>query len=302
MCTTGCCGRRSTRSGDAPGVTSPRGRLASIVSRVHADSRITVVIPCWNDADMLDHCLTALSRQTRPADRILVVDNGSTDESVEVARRHGADVVREPLRGIWPAAARGYDEARTDADIIARLDADSRPHSDWIARLEHAFAADPGLGVLTGGAEFYGAGPVVRYLGEHWYIGGGHFWIRVFLGIPLVFGSNFAMRRRIWERVRDRVDRTNPRIHDDLDLTIRLRASDGVRYDPDLRMPVSSRPLVTQRGLWRRVWRVVPTFAASWPEGARWHRDEVGREEERRASSDGWSAADGDDLAPGFGR
>ncbi len=282
-------------------MTTPWRRVASIVSGVHAESRITVVIPCWNDAEMLDHCLSALSRQTRPADRILVVDNGSTDESVDVARRHGADVVHEPLRGIWPAAARGYDDARADADIIARLDADSRPHRDWIERLERAFVADPRLGVLTGGAEFYGAGPVVRYLGEHWYIGGGHFWIRVFLGIPLVFGSNFAMRRRVWERVRDRVDRTNPRIHDDLDLTIRLRASDGVRYDPELRMPVSSRPLVTQRGLWRRIWRVVPTFAASWPEGARWFRDEGRRDEERRAASDDW-AADGDDLAPGFGR
>ena len=138
-----------------------------------------------------------------------------------------------------------------------------------------AFVADPNLGVLTGGAEFYGAGPVVNYLGEHWYIGGGHFWIKKWLGIPLVFGSNFAMRTRVWERVRDQVDRTNAKIHDDLDLTIRLRLTDGVRFDPELRMPVSARPLVTQRGLWRRVWRVVPTFAASWPEGAAWNRREL---------------------------
>jgi hypothetical protein len=58
----------------------------------------------------------------------------------------------------------------------------------------------------------------------------------------LVFGSNFAMRARVWERVRDHVDRTNAQIHDDLDLTIRLRPADGVRYDPELRMPVSARP------------------------------------------------------------
>ena len=174
---------------------------------------------------------------------------------------------QKSIIGIWPAAARGYDEALAEADIIARLDADSRPHPDWIARIVRAFVADPHLGVLTGGAEFYGAGPVVSYLGEHWYIGGGHFWIKKWLGIPLVFGSNFAMRAGVWQRVRDQVDRTNAKIHDDLDLTIRLRPTDGVRFDPELRMPVSARPLVTQRGLWRRVWRVVPTFAASWPQG-----------------------------------
>jgi hypothetical protein len=159
--------------------------------------------------------------------------------------------------------------------------------------------------VLTGGAEFYGASPLVNYLGEHWYVGGGHFWIRKFLGIPLVFGSNFAMRTRVWERVREQVDRSNAHIHDDLDLTIRLRPSDGVRYDPELRMPVSARPLTTQRGLWRSVWRVVPTFAASWPEGAAWTRRAdagMARTGESRASeADVWSPGD-DDWAPGFGR
>ncbi len=219
-------------------------------------------------------------------------------------RRFGADVYEEELTGIWPAAARGYDEALADTDIIARLDADSRPHPDWIARIVRAFVADPSLGVLTGGAEFYGAGPVVSYLGEHWYIGGGEFWVKKWLGIPLVFGSNFAMRTGVWERVRDRVDRTNAKIHDDLDLTIRLRPADGVRFDPELRMPVSARPLVTQRGLWRRVWRVVPTFAASWPEGAAWNRRDLdGRHapDAAPAASDDWPSVD-EGWAPGFGR
>lgn len=267
--------------------------------------RVTVVIPCRNDADFLERCLDALAAQTHPADRVIVVDNDSADASADVARAFGADVCEEPIIGIWPAAARGYDEALAGSDIIARLDADSRPHPDWVARLVRAFVADPSLGVLTGGAEFYGAGPVVSYLGEHWYIGGGHYWVKKWLGIPLVFGSNFAMRARVWERVRDQVDRTNANIHDDLDLTIRLREADGVRYDPELRMPVSARPLVTQRGLWRRVWRVVPTFAVSWPEGAAWRRRagaESGDAGYRDPQRDTEWVPDGDDFAPGFGR
>ncbi|SFS02499.1 Glycosyl transferase family 2 [Microbacterium sp. cf046] len=264
--------------------------------------RVTVVIPCRNDAEFLRQCLAALAAQTHPADRVIVIDNGSTDASAEVARSLHAEVFAEEQIGIWPAAARGYDEALGDTDIIARLDADSRPHPDWIARLVRAFVADPNLGVLTGGAEFYGAGPVVSYLGEHWYIGGGHFWVRKWLGIPLVYGSNFAMRARVWERVRKQVDRTNAKIHDDLDLTIRLRSTDGVRYDPELRMPVSARPLVTQRGLWRRVWRVVPTFAASWPEGASWKRRELdGRHVPDAASADGWPPIE-EEWAPGYGQ
>ena len=264
--------------------------------------RVTVVIPCRDDAELLGHCLRALAAQTHPADHVIVVDNGSTDASAAVAHAHGAAVVDEPVPGIWPAAARGYDEALESADIIARLDADSRPHPDWVARLVRAFVADPGLGVLTGAAEFYGGSPHTNYLGEHWYIGGGHFWIKKWLGIPLVFGSNFAMRAAVWDRLRERVDRTNARIHDDLDLTIRLRAEDGVRYDPQLRMPVSARPLQTASGLSRRVWRVASTFAASWPEGAAWRR----RGDRAPAAVGEWApdewAPESDDLAPGFGR
>ena len=261
--------------------------------------RVAVVIPCRNDADFLDACLTALAAQTHQADVVIVVDNASTDASAAVARAHDAVVVHEPSIGIWPAAAHGYDEALDRADIIARLDADSRPHPDWIAKLVRAFVSDPTLGVLTGGAEFYGGTPLQNYLGEHWYIGGGHYWIKKWLGIPLVFGSNFAMRAQVWERVREHVDRDNARIHDDLDLTIRLRRSDGVRYDPQLRMPVSARPVQTVSGLSRRVFKVASTFAVSWPEGAAWRRTQP-------ATTDAAPAADwireGDDWAPGYGR
>ncbi len=261
--------------------------------------RVTVVIPCRNDAGFLDECLAALAAQTHPPDRVIVVDNASTDASAEVARRHGASVVEEPQIGIWPAAARGYDEALPGSDVIARLDADSRPYPDWISRLVRAFVADQGLGVLTGGAEFYGGSALTNYLGEHWYIGGGHFWVRKWLGIPLVFGSNFAMRAGVWERVRDHVDRSNSRIHDDLDLTIRLRRADGVRFDPQLRMPVSARPLQTPNGLSRRVWRVATTFAASWPEGAAWRRRAL--DPPPTGPGPEWGP-DADEWAPGFVR
>ena len=274
--------------------------------------RVVVVIPCRDDAAYLDACLAALGAQSHAADRVIVVDNGSADASADVARRHGAVVVSEPVIGIWPGAARGDYEAMPHGDlddlamlktrfphgdIIARLDADSRPHPDWIARVVRAFVADPSLGVLTGGAEFYGGSPLQNYLGERWYIGGGHYWIKKWLGIPLVFGSNFAMRTGVWERVREQVDRGNARIHDDLDLTIRLRASDGVRYDPQLRMPVSARPVQTLSGLSRRIAKVATTFAVSWPEGAAWRRREVPAEADAVPN---WEP-ESDEWAPRYG-
>jgi hypothetical protein len=68
---------------------------------------------------------------------------------------------------------------------------------------------------------------------------------------------------------------------------------------------VSARPLVTQRGLWRRVWRVVPTFAASWPEGPAWRRRTdaaPGRSADAfTPDAAAWTAGD-DDWTPEFGR
>lgn len=49
------------------------------------DFSISVVIPCLNDADLLRRCLVSLAAQEVPADEIIVVDNGSTDDSIEVA-------------------------------------------------------------------------------------------------------------------------------------------------------------------------------------------------------------------------
>ncbi len=58
------------------------------------ESSLTVLIPAYNEAKVISHTLQSLWSQTRQPDKILVVDDGSSDETGRIAAGLGAEVVR----------------------------------------------------------------------------------------------------------------------------------------------------------------------------------------------------------------
>jgi len=214
-------------------------------------ARVSVVIPSLNDAVMLQGCLAALAAGTRIADEIVVVDNGSTDATADVARAAGARVVPEAVRGIFPATAAGFDAAT--GDLLARLDADSVPPADWLERVVAQFDADPSLDFLSGPGDFYGSSRLVHWLAETLYIGGYVWFVGLVLGHPPLFGSNLALRKAAWVRLRSTVHSQLREVHDDLDLAIHVEPDMSVRFDKTLRVAVSARPFVSLSGFARRI-------------------------------------------------
>jgi len=76
-------------------------------------SGITAIVPHWNRRDLLEPLLDRLRGQTCPVEEVLVVDNGSEDGSVELAKSKGARVIASIATSDSPRGKRGIREART---------------------------------------------------------------------------------------------------------------------------------------------------------------------------------------------
>lgn len=118
---------------------------------------ITVLIPAYNAGPFLRATLASVQRQGIEELEILVVDDGSTDDTAAVLagfHDHRLRVVRQGNTGLVGALNRGLDEAR--GQFLARLDADDEmPAGRLVAQLA-AMADDPGLLVLGTDYEAYG--------------------------------------------------------------------------------------------------------------------------------------------------
>ena len=101
---------------------------------MYKHQQITVIIPCLNEEQGIEQ---VLRRMPEFVDEVIVVDNGSTDRTSEVARGFGAQVIREQVRGYGRSYRKGF--AQASGDIIVTLDGDHSYPPDAISYLLEAF-------------------------------------------------------------------------------------------------------------------------------------------------------------------
>ncbi len=114
------------------------------------NSGVSVLIPNYNYAKYVGAAIRSVQAQTLPAFEIIVIDNGSTDNSLEVLRAFGDTIrlVSQENRGQGGARNRGLQEAR--GEFIAFLDADDVWLPEKLEKQMKLFA-DPGVGLVYGG-------------------------------------------------------------------------------------------------------------------------------------------------------
>jgi glycosyltransferase involved in cell wall biosynthesis len=116
-------------------------RLAVAGGRVIVNPLVSIIVPCYNAARFVSAALDSALAQTWPACEVIVVDDGSRDESLAVARRYearGVRVLTQPNRGA--AAARNAGLRAAQGTFIQFLDADDLLASDKIAQQMRVFA------------------------------------------------------------------------------------------------------------------------------------------------------------------
>ena len=101
---------------------------------VYKEQRITVIIPCLNEEQGIE---SVLRRMPAFVDEVIVVDNGSTDRTSDVAHSLGAKVIRENVRGYGRSYKTGFRQAV--GDLIITLDGDHSYPPDAISYLLEAF-------------------------------------------------------------------------------------------------------------------------------------------------------------------
>jgi len=112
-------------------------------------TQLWVIVPAYNEAARIEQTLDALGAQTDTDFTLLVVDNGSTDDTALIARRMGAQVLVEPEKGVGCAVDTGFRHAiAAGATRLARTDADCLPRPGWVAAARASF--DAGAGMVCG--------------------------------------------------------------------------------------------------------------------------------------------------------
>ncbi len=217
--------------------------------------KVSLVIPAHNEEKYINICLESIVKNGSELHEIIVVNNVSTDRTVEIADGFNrVKVVTEPKKGANKARQRGVQES--SGDIIAFIDADTRMPENWVKKVITSFQKDEKLVCLSGPYVFYDVSSLTKVtIWLYWNIFARMAYL--FTGYMAV-GGNLIVRREALEKIGG-FDTNINFYGDDTDTAKRLHKVGKVKFDQKLIMHTSARRLKGE-GFFLTVYRYVINF------------------------------------------
>lgn len=128
----------------------------------------SIVIPCFNEAEHIERCLSSITSQNFPRDQfeIIVVDNGSTDRSSEISRASADKVIERP--GVKVGAVRNIGASEAKGENLVFIDADCTLDKDWLKRA-FGLLTSQRMSVFGGGCSLP---PGAKWIEKFWLLEG----------------------------------------------------------------------------------------------------------------------------------
>jgi len=200
-------------------------------------NKISVVIPAYNEEDWIELPLKSLERQSFNGEyEIIVVNNASTDDTEEIAKGYGVQVIDEPKKGYTRACQTGFDAAKFP--IIAVTDADTKVSENWLTEISKTFS-DPDVIGAYGPITFHDASGYLNWLAKYGF--SAFLKLNSVLGKPHFDGFNMAVSKEAFEEVGG--FNLSMKSASDVDLSQRLKNHGKIIYNKDMTVKTSARRL-----------------------------------------------------------
>jgi len=160
--------------------------------------RGSVIIPARNEQAYIASCIESVRKQSETPYEIIVVDNGSSDGTAEIAEDLGCRVVHEEKKGISYARNRGSQEAK--GDVLYFLDADGILSEKWISQANSVLEKRSDAGVVVG-LNVFAHEKLLKRLWYNTYTLGAYTGLvlsNLLLKKPYLVGNNMAIRKDVF--------------------------------------------------------------------------------------------------------
>lgn len=179
--------------------------------------KVSLYIPCYNAEKFIKKCLDSVINQSYAIDEIIIVDDGSTDKTIDILKNYPVRILAHGKnKGLAAARNTAFKEAKNE--FVASLDADCIADVQWLQRLMECFVSDDIIGVggmlketnISNVADKWRSIHMVQHWGNE-----------IINDPPFLYGNNTAFKKSCIEKVGfyHEVLKTN---YEDVDLSMRI--------------------------------------------------------------------------------